>query len=334
MTSRLRRFAEAAGGRLAQGLLDAIQRTDSRRVGENLKRGGMLRLRAVLVRRFDPPVVARIGKLEMRVPFSHDLPVIQSVLPQYSRNLARLARAVHDKYPHLTAIDVGANVGDSAYLIRSVSTAPILCVEGDLRYLSYLRHNMNSLPSVEIEPSFVGAASGKVKGVFTAASGTGRIIPDDTSADAVSVRSLCDIVASHPSFMRSKLLKIDTDGFEAEILLGNEEYLERVRPILFFEYSPDLLNEKGPQLFSLLRATGYFELIVYENTGDYLLTARLDDHRLVEDIHAYYRGRGADRYVDIAAFHAEDRGLVQLVREGELAISQQQRLAPVRGSRS
>ncbi len=53
-------------------------------------------------------------------------------------------------------IDVGANVGDSAIVVRTKSHIPVLCVEGDPRFLRYLTPNTAHCGDVEIAPYYVG----------------------------------------------------------------------------------------------------------------------------------------------------------------------------------
>lgn len=58
--------------------------------------------------------------------------------------------------------------------------------------------------------------------------------------------------------------------------------------------------------------------LIYENTGEQLLPANLEDVQLLEDIHFYYSGRNGQRYADICAFHEEDTDLCQIVRRMEM----------------
>ena len=72
------------------------------------------------------------------LPLSHRLPQHRLATPGYSSNLGRLAQIVQSKYPDLTLVDVGANVGDSVAIVRRRIHCPILCVEGEERFASIL----------------------------------------------------------------------------------------------------------------------------------------------------------------------------------------------------
>lgn len=64
-------------------------------------------------------------------------------------------------------------------------------------------------------------------------------------------------------------------------------------------------------------------MLVYENNGDFLLTADLADKRLLEDIDHFYTGRAGQRYCDVCVFHADDDDLLNWIRETELRFFQQ-----------
>lgn len=52
--------------------------------------------------------------------------------------LGRVAARIWRKYPQMVAVDVGANIGDTASIIRSGCPAPIICFEGDRTYEALL----------------------------------------------------------------------------------------------------------------------------------------------------------------------------------------------------
>ena len=62
---------------------------------------------------------------------------------------------------------------------------------------------------------------------------------------------------------------------DVPILLANLPLLERLRPVLFFEYDPHLGAE--PHVFERLREIGYATADWYENTGEHVATVELPD---------------------------------------------------------
>jgi FkbM family methyltransferase len=184
-------------------------------------------------------------------------------------------------------VDIGANVGDTAAVIRAASDVPILCIEGDDRYFAILRRNAARLdPPVELEHAYVDAPP---LAAVERGRGTARLVPGD---EPVRTRTLAEILADHPRFAEPALVKIDADGGDVPILLAELDLLARLRPALFFEYDPHL--GASPVVFERLAEIGYTAADVYENTGELARVAALDD-----DIHSAYVGHGGARYADI-----------------------------------
>lgn len=280
------------------------------------------KLRGLLVRLGDPTVTFDVAGMPLRLPLSHDLPLYLSRFPLYSGNLGRLAAACAGAYPDLAVVDIGANVGDSAAFLRQAGVAEILCVEGHPRYLAFLRTNAAALgDGVTIAPVLVGAATGPIDAPFLTAKGTGGFRGGAPAPTPALTVSLDDLLAEHPRRGRLKLVKSDTDGFEAHILKGGIASLRKDRPVLFFEYDPSLLAANGSdglQLLTMLRKeAAYATAMVYDNFGDLLLSVRLDDVDVLEELHRYVEGKGGRQYLDIAAFHADDDDLFQAFRARE-----------------
>jgi hypothetical protein len=61
-------------------------------------------------------------------------------------------------------------------------------------------------------------------------------------------------------------IKIDTDGFDLEILRGAEDTLRRDKPIVYFELDVDLLSTADTDL-NWLQALGYQQLVCLEPEG-------------------------------------------------------------------
>jgi FkbM family methyltransferase len=183
-----------------------------------------------------------------------------------------------DKYPDAVAIDVGANVGDTAAVLCRKRTLPVLCIEGHPRFVPYLRRNLARLPAgIEVAECLVGARAGTVPAAsFTADHGTAMIdhgAAGAADAPGVPVRLLAEVLLAHPRFARARLLKTDTDGSDFEILQSSLEALAGTRPVLFFEYDPTLrpdgLAAARAAVAALVRA-GYASFLVHDNFGHYV----------------------------------------------------------------
>jgi hypothetical protein len=124
------------------------------------------------------------------------------------------------------------------------------------------------------------------------------------------------------------MIKADTDGLDCRIIRSDLDLIARLKAVLFFEYDPSLFGKfknDGFQVFRALCSVGYDGLIVYENSGEYLLTARLTKVEVLEDLHNFYSGRASMRYMDVCAFHEEDSDLCEAVRRAEIEFFQRAR---------
>lgn len=308
---------------VAQALLDAALRPDSEsRVGRSLHLLPEL-LRRITVRYCDPLVQYQLGKYRIRLPLSAQQPRYRKLYPNYAMQVARIGRIVKFKYPTMRIINVGANVGDTAAILLSAESHQILCIEGDDVYFAVLESNARNLgDGVHPVHCYVGATTGRLAATVSASRGTGRLVPTGAQHESVQIARLSDILADRPEFLESKLLIIDTDGYDCAIIESELPWLSESRPVVFFEYVPDLALSVGIDpsvVFDALRTVGYDGLLVYDNTGDYLCSAHLHNRELLEDLHSYFVGRGNRRYCDICAFHCEDTDLFAQARRAELA---------------
>ncbi len=273
----------------------------------------------------DPLIKHDIGGVRLFLPFSHQLPFILKTYPLYSSNLARIAKYVKQKYEHLSFIDIGANIGDSIALLRKEAEFPILCIEGDDQFLSILEKNAAFFSDVNIVKVYLGESSNSIRGTTIKQGGTAHLSENKRGDNLIEVRKLSDVLQDYPSFWQSKMIKVDTDGFDCKILRGSADFLKSAKPIIFFEYDPFFLAEQGDDgisIFQDLNSYGYKKLLIYDNFGDLMLSTTIDNYRLIEELHLYFSGRLGHRYCDLCVFHTEDSDLFEIAREREIQFFQ------------
>jgi FkbM family methyltransferase len=307
--------------RLSQGMLNGLTRFDPVTAQGQLELLAWRGLRKQLLRLADPVVTYSFEGRRIDLPFSHDLPLIRQVQPQYMTNVTRVARLVASKYSAAPAVDIGANVGDTILAIRQGAALPVLGVEGNSQFYQLLRSNVASLPDVELDQSFVGYGAEVVAGSLQAQHGTASLVPSADAAEIIRSKPLIEILRAHPRFLEARLLKVDTDGLDCAILKAALEWLARARPVIYFEYDPAAYARYDPsgfEVFARLRETGYTGALVWDNRGDYLLACDLANTRLLDDLHHFYTGRRSKAYCDIAVFHGDDGDLMQTSRAAEI----------------
>ena len=270
----------------------------------------------------DPVVRYAIGDFTLRIPLSHELPRIRARYPIYGTNQAAVAASLLRKYPDLSAIDIGANIGDTVALWRGVGDFPVLAVEPSERYLRLLRLNSAAMGDVTIHPGLIGEADAEAHVKIEESLGTARVVAGDETHRTTRLTSL---VKAYPRFLRAKLVKIDTDGSDGEVILGGHEWLATAKPAVFFEFSPFLARgDRRPLLdaVAMLTSLGYGCLMFYDNVGEFALSVRAAESERIEELHAHALAWGDERYWDVAAFHGEDEDVAEELRLNELGRSQ------------
>jgi FkbM family methyltransferase len=265
----------------------------------------------------------RIGRYELILPADHALDHYQKNWRLYDLVLGDIAQVVFQKYPDATAIDIGANVGDTAALMCRDQNFPVLCIEGSPLFLSFLRRNLERLPAgIEVAPSLVGPVAGSVSSDnLKEQSGTASLkIGGSSTSLLIPVRPLADILMDHPRFLRPRLLKSDTDGSDFDILLSSLDLIRKCRPVLYFEYDPTRRTDGcavGLQLISELNKVGYQYFLVYDNFGNLMDGIIGDASERFAHLNRYIMshvifGRQI-YYLDICACTEQDEDLAKLL---------------------
>jgi FkbM family methyltransferase len=182
--------------------------------------------------------------------------------------------------PHLTArlgallapgavfVDVGANVGFFTLLAatRVGAAGRVHAFEAREDNLALLRRSLldNGLDNVEIHHCAVSDRAGS-HAFFASGSwfSNGRIVADAESGSEqlprVRTVALDDALAGVP---RIDVIKMDIEGAEGLALAGMRRLLRRHRPVLFTEFSPDLLlASSGIEPRAYLEALGEEHLL-------------------------------------------------------------------------
>ncbi|PWS26408.1 hypothetical protein DHW03_16640 [Pedobacter yonginense] len=276
--------------------------------------------------RTDPNQITErnIGGFNMKMNHSH-IHNSKFLYQNYDQNLSRLVEIVKQKFPDLSVVDVGANIGDGVAIIKQLNDVPIVCIEGDDKYFKLLDENVKQFDKIQLFKAFLGEKNEVIHGALNHDSGTLKI---DVSRqnEKITIQTLDSLVDQNPNtFARSKVLKIDTDGFDFKVLKGAARFINQQTPIIFFEYSEHHLREVGENgllLFDLLKELGYEYLALYDHTGRFMLSLNVNNANTIEQIHYYISNYNATiPYFDIAAFSASDIDVFEQVIAGEIKIN-------------
>lgn len=266
-------------------------------------------MRRALIRLGDPAVKYNVRGITIEIPLSHNLPIDTSNFPEYNDDIARLARLIQEKYPDCSMIDIGANVGDTAAVLRSAVTSPILCIDGDETYFNYLDRNKTAIGNVDTFLGYIDIKKAQYAIAKDWSGGTSSIKESSGTGRQITTARLSEILEGRPKFSRAKLLKIDTDGYDGRIIRGSADWLQKAHPVIFFEYAPwwwKSAGDHGPDIFNDLLELGYTHAAVIDEMGGIVMRIRVDDKEAQKQLCGRYKAEKGCPYCDIAAFHSED----------------------------
>ncbi len=277
----------------------------------------------------------RVGRFELTLSPDHQLDFWQKGERAIAPPLGEIARIAARKYPDLAAIDIGANIGDTAALICHHLDVPILCIEGHPVFASYLRKNLARLPpGIEVAECLLGAPGEIPVEQLRRHNGTAVLLPATASKPSgrtILARPISDILRDHPRFARPRLIKIDTDGQDFEILLSLGDVIAETHPILFFEYTLDMRKDACRQSIaavSHLRDFAYDRFLVYDYAGNFLQLIDGDVIERFQDLNRYLMsqrlfGHRIIHHCDVAAFCSADADLALELRSNHRAMIDQ-----------
>lgn len=267
-------------------------------------------------------IIYKVGMYSILLPSDHRLPEYQSTYKNYDKKLKQIIQSTNIK--NKIIIDIGANVGDTAAYMRSFSNSHIYCIEGDRVYLEYLKKNTRSLPHITIIESFVQGRKNldKIKVVRT--NGTAKLKPnlEDTNINSIKTTTIADLLDEYNIDPQAiQLIKIDTDGFDFDILLANKYLIKEHKPEIFFEYDVNINSTDETdsiELIALLESLEY-KFIVYDNFGNLLEVIVKDAIKKFIELNHFLKSSrengGGIYYFDI--FTSTNSNLIQSIEEND-----------------
>lgn len=250
-----------------------------------------------------------IDSQQVVLPKAHRLPQFQAAHPLYDRFLPFLCRDIPaDEW----AIDVGANVGDTAVAMLQAGRCRLLCVEAEPTFFSYLEQNTADFRSRAVcLNAMVG--TGAFSGALDVTEMSSRL---NANGSGLQARTL-DAIAASCGAEPVALLKVDTDGYDSDVILSAPNMIHKSRPVLFWENyatAPDEV-ERLDGFYKQLSGLGYERAWIFDNYGNPMVCDCPVEH--VSDINRYVAAQnfhGCTRtmdYTDVVAAPAERRGMVQ-----------------------
>jgi FkbM family methyltransferase len=240
--------------------------------------------------------------------------------PDANDLLGTLSLCVAKKYPGLTVIDIGANVGDTVAVIKTAIDVPVIGIEGDAVSYQFLERNTKQFQHVLILQQFLGEKKQTMQVELEKSGWNTTLIPTEGKGQELSLLTLDEVLEQQQlSNRESKVLKVDCEGFDTIILRGATGLIQAHKPAIFFEYnktSMEAIHEDGLSTLLSLEKYGYRSVMFFDNYGRYMLTAPLSNHELIKQLHGYSEdGVSQVGYYDVCLFHESDGDLQEKFTE-------------------
>jgi FkbM family methyltransferase len=225
-----------------------------------------------------------IGGITLILPADHKLPIWQSDHPKYDKFVPFLVK----KLPiGAGVLDIGANCGDTiASMVTANPQLQYHAVEPSDNFYKYLEDNIakikESFPATLITYSknLIGNTPGKYflveqEGCTASAVEINKAPSENEIKPTVLNKIKLSLLVEklHKSF-NLKFIKIDTDGWDYDVIDSGLEIINQFKPILFFECDPR--SEKAcasyQATFRQLHNTGYTHFYIFDNFGGYIFS--------------------------------------------------------------
>lgn len=150
-------------------------------------------------------------------------------------------------------VDVGANIGYyTALFSKKVGEkGKVYAFEPDKTNYEILVKNVaeNKLKNVKVIKAALGSKN-TVETMFKSAQNSGdhRLFKDNLAIsgyEKIKVYKLDDYLKKQKENRRIDLIKIDTQGWEPEVIKGAAKTIEKFEPVIFFEYWPWAYRQAG-----------------------------------------------------------------------------------------
>lgn len=264
-----------------------------------------------------------LNKFYFKKNFKIILPY-DSDLDQYAK-MPRFNKFMHFISKNLSknsvVIDIGANIGDTTIeILLSNRTLAVKSIEGSLFYYKYLKKNL-----INFKKKFNNKLKIKSYLNYIGNNTKGSIVVDKRGSGSYSKVGNNEFLTLD-NFIKSagvlhsdeniSLIKIDTDGYDYDVINSGFNIIKLYKPIIFFEaYCVDknkLFNYD--KTINNLNKLGYLEWAVFDNCGSLIfknISTKLVKELLIYTYRQYIGKQYGVPYFDIAAYTSKYKRLVK-----------------------
>lgn len=180
-----------------------------------------------------------------------------------------------NSYDKGVIFDVGAHFGEITFNLAKLNPhSKIISFEPNPEMFNKLSFNklLNKFDNIDLYPFAAGENNADVMLTFHSESPEGAHIDTSITQDSILIKQkkLDDIYFEKYNDIPVKLIKIDTEGYELNVLRGAKQILSKYKPDLFLECNDSFMNRYNytiKDLFDFLKNLGYsYFLITQSNT--------------------------------------------------------------------
>ena len=271
------------------------------------------------------PVEFVIEGVLLRVPSRHPLlEFLNSKSPHYQpyreAGLRKIAQAMAALGRSGTALDIGANIGDSCAVLHRHGGLKIIAVEPSDFFFAYLKENIarHFGQRAEARQAFVVAKTGEKTQALFHWGGTARPVTQASNEKFEAV-AIADLLRGIPDLA---LFKVDIDGLDMALVTAAVE--EKIQCPIYFELEfswsdlAQIRNGAGDALalFGKALGAGYGEAFLWDDKGRFFGALALSDRAALTNA-INYMAQVKDRPVwgfDICLAHDSDAAFKQQLR--------------------
>ena len=248
----------------------------------------------------------------MFLPKSHPLPELLAGQEPFREHLLRAAAIVFLAGNNLTYVDVGANVGDTAALVRTeTGPRPMRLIEPSPYFFEFLQQNVKGWFDVVLIKKFVSIhyPAEDIQGALAHWGGTATLVASaDSCISAAEQLDLLTLLSEDVG-----LVKLDCDGVDLQILLTWLPRIRESRPPILFECS--LSGHADYQLLvevlKSFEVAGYCGITICHHSGALLFSGQLCEQ--VYDVFSWQMNMHLQShgevcfYTDVLVVHSRDK---------------------------
>ena len=239
----------------------------------------------------DPSTYCIINVKRLKMPMSHAAPDYLVTFKHYDKLPTRISQFLDECGQDLVCIDVGANVGDSISSFDHSGNTDyrFLGVEPNPKFFSYLESNYANDHRVTLVNEICAEENKVINASFTEIKGTANINENLNGSQFVQ-RNLDTIIDDNKEFSQQDVIKIDTDGFDFDVIKGCKKVLSKHQPIVLFELYTIHNSEYAAQCEEVMQISNqanYSQVLVYDNYGNFMGKYGIDNYQVINQLLFY-----------------------------------------------